>query len=281
MIMSGKVSYEKLTGKNISKYNDFISGKDELDAKDETGIGIIEDGVPFGVVILKKTKDALVVKSVRVRDPEENKVGEDIFKGLNVIARDRGYRTIGCRFADDEPFVNEDFLRHAGFTGFDREAMVYSITAFELGRFLRDDESAKEMLRECERLLRVKKARCLSVLPPKSAVIFKELDPDYEHSYVTVDKKGNIESYVIISQYPDMGFFLADMYSANGREDDLRGLLYMALGSVFMSIEPDGVFYIAAVNNNILKIVNKLFAPETKGIYSQEIVYATKTIGKK
>ena len=159
--------------------------------------------------------------------------------------------------------------------------MVYSITAFELGRFLRDDESAKEMLRECERLLRVKKARCLSVLPPKSAVIFKELDPDYEHSYVTVDKKGNIESYVIISQYPDMGFFLADMYSANGREDDLRGLLYMALGSVFMSIEPDGVFYIAAVNNNILKIVNKLFAPETKGIYSQEIVYATKTIGKK
>ena len=170
MIMSGKVSYEKLTGKNISKYNDFISGKDELDAKDETGSGIIEDGVPFGVVILQKTKDALVVKSVRVRDPEENKVGEDIFKGLNVIARDRGYRTIGCRFADDEPFVNEDFLRHAGFTGFDREAMVYSITAFELGRFLRDDESAKEMLRECERLLRVKKARCLSVLPPKSAV---------------------------------------------------------------------------------------------------------------
>ena len=278
--MAGKVSYEKLTQKNISGYSDFISDVDELSGSDETGIGIKEDGVPFGVVILGKTKNTLVVESVRVKDPEVNRIGTEIFKGLNMIAKSKGYKTIGYRFADDEPFVNEDFLRQAGFTEFDREATVYNIRAFELGRFLRESETAKEMLKECERIIRVKKARSLSLVPQKDSAFFKDLEPDDEHSYVTVDKKGNIESYVIISQYPDMGFFLADMYSANGREDDLRGLLYMALGSVFMSIEPDGVFYIAAVNGRIQKIVSRLFSPETNGIYSQEIVYATRTVGK-
>lgn len=280
MIMAGKVSYEKLTQKNISGYSDFISDVDGLSGSDETGIGIKEDGVPFGVVILGKTKNTLVVESVRVKDPEVNRIGKEIFKGLNMIAKSKGYKTIGYRFADDEPFVNEDFLRQAGFTEFDREATVYNIRAFELGRFLRESETAKEMLKECERIIREKKARCLSLVPRKDSAFFKDLEPDDEHSYVTVDKKGNIESYVIISQYPDMGFFLADMYSANGREDDLRGLLYMALGSVFMSIEPDGVFYIAAVNGRIQRIVSRLFSPETNGIYSQEIVYATRTVGK-
>jgi hypothetical protein len=102
--------------------------------------------------------------------------------------------------------------------------------------------------------------------------------PREDLSFMTLDRWRRCLSYVVISELPDGGLFLADMICVDGRERDMAGLLYMSLGKVFMEIEPDGDFYIAAVADRYKKFADYLFAPVRPLIHSQKLMKARRKV---
>ena len=283
--MAEKFEYIRITADNRMDYEailpDIVKEDGSLNIeKNEYGIGITLNGVPCGVVVLQKNEETLTVRSVRfINSSGAEDTRPEIWHTFTAFCiKKEGFNRLECRYTDDEPGITEDDLRNAGFTDFKEESGVYRVNALMLGSLLRDGPEAGVMRKECARLMSERRGHSLAKTDPDAQQFFQELNPVYDLSFLTVDDAGKPESYVIISALPDGSLYLADVRCTKGKETDLAGLLYMSLGSVFLQIEPEGEFYMAAVNPSFGKLFGHFLAPVLGGISYQRILLASRSI---
>ncbi|MCR5510428.1 MAG: hypothetical protein K6F54_05710 [Lachnospiraceae bacterium] len=284
--MAEKYEYIRITAENMPEYESILPDIEKEDGslnidKNEYGIGITSDGVPCGAVVLQKNKDVLTVRSIRfVNTSGAQDTRPEIWGTLiGFCIKTGGFKRLECRYTDDEPGITEEDLRNAGFTDFIEESGVYRVNANMLGSLLRDGPEAGFMRRECARLMSERRAHSLEKMAPVSDQYVRNLYPIPDLSFLTVDDEGVPESYVMISSLPDGSLYLADIRCASGKEADLAGLFYMSLGSVFMEIEPEGEFYMAAVTPAFDKLFEFFLSPVIDGISYQRILLASRSIG--
>ena len=279
--MSHKYQHVRINKVNRRFFEDFIPGiQYEKDGVEEYMIGTIKDGTPAGAAVVHRKDALMMIRSLRV----ESKVGGAdicvaIIREVLRIAESKGCEEVEYRYTSDELGYTGDILRKAGFRSFKEEANVSVISSSLLAYLLTEDRKASDMRRECVRLIDEKKVRAFS-RSPENARVFEELYPESDMSFMTINEKGEPESYAVISRLSDGSLYLADFYSAEGRDGDLFGLLYMSLGSVFMSIQPEGDFYIAAVEDRFDKLTRILFAAKYKELSRQGVFLASRATGK-
>ena len=278
--MSHKYNYSLIDKKNMSKYKDYIFDYDECGISNNIGIGIESEGIPKGAVIIHKDKPKYMIRSIRLSDSLDGK--EVLLELINVLlklGKENGYKNIECRFTDAEAdSITEQIFGDVGFKFLDEETLVYRIDAFTLGSLLRDGPYSVAMREGAVSIMAKNQARCLNKISNENRKLFDALCPKEEISFVTVDEDGEIQSYVIISEITDGSLYLSAMRSAKGHEEDMPGLLYMCLGKVFMNIEPDGEFYIAAANDIYINFSNSFLEPVLPIVSVQRIITASRDI---
>ena len=282
--MAGKYEYIHIKKKNCKDYTEIMPYLIKKDGslnlnEDDYAIGITSDGEPFGAVILQKNGKTLTIRSIRVgADRDETDIPPGIWKVLNDFCKKSEFTRLECRYSDDEPGITEEILRDAGFTDFSEVAGVYRIDATLLGFMLRDGDDAMFMRSQCARLMSEGRAHNLMKIRPETYEYVLGLCPDPTLSFMIVDDTGRPESYVMISELPDGGLYLADIMCMEGHEADLAGLMYMSLGRVFLDIEPDGEFYVAIVKQAYHNLFELLLTPVRDGVEFQKIMLASRSI---
>ncbi len=238
--------------------------------------GILRGDIPCGVIDLKKNKSVLSVSSIWI-DYESDDVEElmtDVLCSLSENLRGWGFESLFLRYTDDTPGITKAGLKKAGFSEVTEEARVYRVGAYALGILLRDGPDSGMMRMESVRILDEEKARVFSLAPEKVSDLFKELNPDKDLSFLTLDEKGEAGCCSCISVLPDGSYYLSGLYNMDGNNDDLMGVLYLSLAAVFMQIEPSGEFYFPAVNPYLNSISEFLLSPLKGGVEKQRVFIA-------
>ena len=89
-------------------------------------------------------------------------------------------------------------------------------------------------------------------------------------------ERGSIpDCSVVISELSDGSLYLADFSYSENKKADFAGLVYMSLGAILMQIQPEGVFYIAAVEDRFRAFARILFRPLDDGIIEQYVYRAS------
>ncbi len=259
--MANRYDYIQIDEKTKPKYGAFLP-EAGMSRENDISIGICADKKPCGAVRIHKHDQVLTIRSIRMADAEGEAADlKPVIEALSGYAKKTGYKQIECRYTDDEPRITKQQLGDAGFTAFKEDATVYRTDAYTLGSLLRDGPDAMMMRTYAVRIMREGRVRCFTEAYKESLKMFTNLYPDNELSFMTVDGEENPTGYIVVSTLPDGGLYLADMRCLDGMEEDLLGLLFMCLGKVFMRIEPDGEFYIAAITDNYRRFADYLFAP--------------------
>lgn len=274
--MSDKYDYIRIDESNRSQYEDYLHD----DAMGERlFIGIIKNGEPFGSMTIMIDGPTLSVQSIRIADtPEQPGEIPRILASLAEYASRLGFSRLECRYIDDSPGITEQMLRDAGFTDFREDMVVYSVDAYTLGSLLKSGPESELMHGEAVRLMETGIVKCFTQISRKRLAPLSILLPREDLSFMTLDRRGRCLSYIVISELPDGGLFLADMICVDGREADAAGLLYMSLGKVFMEIEPDGEFYIAAAADRYKRLADYVFAPVEPMIRRQRMITAGRNV---
>lgn len=274
--MSEKYDYVRIDKKNRSVYeswlhSDVVSGSLE--------IGIIRDGEPFGAMAILIDNKTLTVLSVCLSDKsDQSGKTTRILKSLAAYVKKLGLNRLECRYIDDTPGITEQMLRDAGFTDFKEDLVVYRTDAYTLGSLLKAGPDAELIRGEAVRIMETGIVKCFTEIDRERIEPLGGLLPREDLSFMTLDRRGRCLSYVVISELPDGGLFLADLVFVDGREADAAGLMYMALGKVFMEIEPDGEFYIAAAADRYKRLADYVFAPVKPQIHKQRLITAGRTV---
>ena len=276
--MSNNCVFIKLGNKKRPDFESFSPYlKEGRPSRDEYRFGIIRDAKPCGVIEVKKSGDGLSVSSIWI-DYSSDDVKElmtDVLCALPDNVKGWGFNGLSMRYTDDMPGITRAGLKKAGFSEIVEESRVYRIGAYALGLLLRDGPSSEMMRMESVRILDDGKTRVFSLAPPEVSGLFKELDPDPELSFLTLDGKGGSGCCSSVSALPDGSFYLSGLYCLDGNNDDLMGVLYLSLAAVFMKIEPSGEFYIPAVNPYFNTVSEFLLSPLRGGVEKQRILTAS------
>ena len=263
--------------KTKESFRSFFTGYEELKSSgEEPAFGVLDKGLPCGVVFLRKEKSDLIIRSIRIdyAAPDADKTMLSILSGLFENLRAWGFERMLLRYADDEPVINSRLLKEAGFGGFREESEVYRIDAYNLGSILRDGPDSSIMRRQAVKILDEGRTRVFSLAPESALKLFQELDPVKKLSYMTINDKGEPVAAVCVSAFSDGSLCLSGIDTAEDGREDLLGLLYLSLASVFLEIEPGGDFYLAVVNPKLETLVNRLFGPLLGQIEEQKIICA-------
>ncbi len=274
--MSEKYDYVRIDKSNRPAYesrlhSDIVSGSLE--------IGIIRDGEPFGAMAILIDNKTLTVLSVRLADTsDQSGKTTRILKSLAAYVKKLGLNRLECRYIDDTPGITEQMLRDAGFIDFREELVVYRTDAYTLGSLLKSGPDAELIRGEAVRIMETGSVKCFTEIERDRIEPLLGLLPREDLSFLTLDRRGRTISYIVISELPDGGLFLADLVCIDGREADAAGLMYMALGKVFMEIEPDGEFYIAAAADRYKKLAAYVFDPVKPQIHKQRMIVAGRDV---
>ena len=274
--MSDKYDYVRIDESNRSLYEAYLH---DIIAPDRLDIGIVLDGKPYGGMVIMIAGRTLSVQNIRIADtPDRDTEMIRILGSLAGYAVRLGLSYVECSYIDDSPGITERMLRDAGFTDFKEETFVYRTNAYTLGSLLKAGPDAQLIKGEAIRVMESGIVKCFTEIDSERMEPLHGLLPREDLSFMTLDRWRRCLSYVVISELPDGGLFLADMICVDGREKDMAGLLYMSLGKVFMEIEPDGDFYIAAVADRYKKFADYLFAPVRPLIHSQKLMKARRKV---
>ncbi len=278
--MAGIYEYKQIKQTDKTDYKEFLPDEEiSGGVPGDILVGINKDSKPHGAIVLQKKGEGLAVRSIRMADsPDSSNDLGHVLSELIAYAAKIGYKTIECRYTDDEPGITEQMLRDAGFTAFKEEAHVYRVDAYTLGSLLRDAPDARLMYESAVRIMSLGRVKCLSEADEDIIRMFENLYPDPDLSFYTTDDTGALTGNVVISNLPDGSPYLADLRCIDGGERDLVGLLFMAFGKTFMRIEPDGEFYIAAVDKSYRRLADYFFAPVFPLISVHRILNARKNI---
>ncbi len=275
---SDRLEYSELTEHNLRFFKNYIPDSVRRGFPEgEYGYGVMYEYQPKGVILLSDSGGAVTIKSLNTDiTPAGVLVCKSMLKMVYRQAEKKGLKRIECLFTDDEPGITEDFLRMTGFTGFKEISKVYRISAGTLGAFLLRGSKPGGMRDECVDLLNEDRLRNFELADNKISEKYKNLYPVSDLSYVILDEKGEEAGYFAVSSLPDGSLYLADFQCKDFK--NAGGLLFIGLGSVFLKIEPDGDFYIAAVNDEIRKLAEAVFMPIKSEIETQKIFLATREI---
>ncbi len=244
--MSDKYEYIRIDESNRAQYEVYLH--DNI-APDRLDIGINLNGKPHGGMVIMIAGRTLSIQSIRIADsPDQPAEMIWILGSMAGYAAKLGLSNVECSYIDDSPGITEQMLRDAGFTDFKADAVVYRTNAYTLGSLLKAGPDAQLIRGEAVRVMEAGIVKCFTEFDSDRIDPLNGLLPREDLSFMTLDRWRRCLSYVVISELPDGGLFLADMICVDGREKDMAGLLYMSLGKVFMEIEPDGDFYIAALH---------------------------------
>ena len=278
--MLNSCGFIKLGKKNRSDFEGFSPDlKDRSISKDEFVFGILRDDSPCGVVELKKNEDVLSVSSIWIDYSSDDIKGlmTDVLCSLSENVKDWGFDSLSLRYTDDTPGITKAGLKKAGFSEITEEARVYKVSAYALGILLKEGPDSGMMRTESVRILDEERARVFALAPEKASGLFKELDPDKDLSFLTLDENGEAGCCSCISVLPDGSFYLSGLYSMDGNNDNLMGVLYLSLAAVFMKIEPFGELYFPAVNPYLNTVSEFLLSPLKGGVEKQRVFIAKMT----
>ncbi|MCR5511312.1 MAG: hypothetical protein K6F54_10225 [Lachnospiraceae bacterium] len=274
--MLHKLDYTLINKQNKAQFEEYISEIVTWDILPNSSLGILADGKPLGAVILNRTDKSMAIRSIRLSDSlNAGAVLKEIVKVLCKLGDKSGCNILECRYTNDDPGITEQMLRDAGFKNFDEDTVVYKADAYTLGSLLRDGPDAIAMREAGVRLMTMDRVRCFDAIPEDVRSLFKKLYPTDELSFMITDADGKPEDYIVISELPDGSLYLADVECQIGHEAEVMGLLYMCFGKVFMRIEPDGEFYIAAVSDGYKRFAERFFEPVLPLVSVQKILTAS------
>ncbi|MCR4597359.1 MAG: hypothetical protein K5673_11315 [Lachnospiraceae bacterium] len=284
-IKKGNLKYIKIDGTNRSLYAGYLpddTGSDRDASGTELGIDVGD--TPCGAMLLYGDEEkCLNIRSLCIApEYEGTSLRLDTLNKLSTYAAMKGFEKVICRYTDDEDGITEDILGQAGFDEFTKEAVVYRVDAYTLGSLLRDGPYARLSREACIRLMTEGRVTNLRNLPPSLSFGLLPLHPTSDMSFVITrdvpDGEPEISSYVITSRLPDSSIYLSEILNTEEEPDDILGLLYMSFGSVFMEIEPEGDFYVAAVNDKYLRLAEMYFGPVRDLINIQSIKSAVRKL---
>ncbi|MCR5746925.1 MAG: hypothetical protein K6G03_04400 [Lachnospiraceae bacterium] len=276
--MSNRLDFIILGKKNRAVFEPFYP---ELDSKgsspDEYLFGVMNGDEPYGVVLLKKDKKTLIISQISIDYTAENmtEILTAVLKGLIANIRGWGAEILSIKYTDNDIGITKRILKDAGFTEFKEEARVYRIDAYSLGSLLRDGPDSETLRSESVRILDLEKTRVFSLAPEKITDLYAGLIPEPRFSFLTLDQENKVGCCSIISKLADGTLYLSGLYNYGSDNADLMGVFYLSLASVFMEIEPDGEFYIPAINPRIKNIAEYFISPLKSEIEKNRIYSAT------
>ncbi len=273
-----KLEFSELTELNLKFFRNYLPDMYKRGIPEgEYGYGVMYEYQPKGVMMLSDSGRTVTIKSLNTDITRAGAtVCKSMLKTVFKQARKKGLKRIECLFTDDEPGITEDFLSMAGFTEFKEISKVYRISARTLAKFLSDASEPDGMRDECVDLLDEERLWNFELIKKEISEKYKNLYPVPELSYAVVDENGEDTGYFAVSRFPDGSLYLADFMCKNF--EDAGGLIFTGLGSVFLKIEPDGDFYIAAVNDELEELTTAIFLPVKDEIAVQRIFMAAREI---
>ena len=278
--MAANYSYINVNQKNISDFEEWVPQFTPMDASSgEYAFGILRNEKPCGLAILREEGRALLVRhmglGVKFGGAE---VCVRTFNQLWHFAVKKGFKELVYRYTGNELGLTEDVLRLAGFRFFKEEDRVYEIDASKLESLLKEGRYAAAMQEQSARLLSEGAVLSFTEAGDESTELFRELYPSPELSFMTRTPEGYPDSSIIISELSDGSLYLADFTFYENKEKDFAGLIYMSLTEVLKRIRPEGLFYIAAVEERFRFFVQRFFAPLDEGMGQQSVYRASRPV---
>ena len=281
--MTVNYSYIKVNQNNIDDFEQWKPRFTPLKSSPtDHAFGILGDEKPCGLVIMREEGGALAIRHMGMSiETGVEKVCVKIFNQLWKYAQKRGFKELVYRYSGNGSGLNEDVLRRAGFKNIYEDSRVYEIKAATVARLLCDSKFAAVMRKQCVRILDEGICRRFAEAGSGMTDFFKELYPNPSLSFMTLNDNGLPGSSVVISELSDGSPYLADFAYEENKERDFAGLVYMSFGAVLMEIQPEGLFYIAAVKSRFKKFAQGLFEPVEEGISEQIVYRASRPVAQK
>lgn len=274
--MATKYEYVRISDRNAEDFNKYIDEDISLNSgKKGFCFGVTDDGKPAGGVMLKRDGKELAIELIRI-DPEIDgvEIRKEIVATLKRFAKANSFESLIFRVPEADITKSREDLESLGFTEFKKDYEIYSIDTNILGRILKEDDELSGGRKEFNRMISEGRVRCFTEADPKLLLITEDLDPIPELSYLYLDSRGKLDSYVTISRGSDGLLYLSDVYSMTDDINVIAGLVYASLNAVFLTIYPEGRFMITTSNKNIRKASGILIALVMYKVEHQRIIVA-------
>lgn len=274
--MATKYDYVRITDRNAQKFSEFIAEDVSLNSgKNGFCFGVTDEGRAAGGVVLKRDGKQLGIELIQIHpDIDGNEIRKEIVMTLKKFARANNFESLIFRGPESEIAKNRKDLESLGFSEFKKDYEIYNIDNLTLGTMLKEDDELSGGRSEFNRMISEGRVRCFTEADPKMLIITEDLDPIPELSYLYLDPRGKLDSYVTVSRASDGLLYLSDVYSMTDDIDTIAGLIYASLSAAFLSVFPDGRFVITTSNKNIRKASGILIALVVHRVEHQRIILA-------